>query len=151
MHARPFLLVFCGKQTVADALSLNTATEEPVKIDPTRHNKGLLSDVRPPLNQTNLQGNSDARGKNFKSFLTERGILDNPCKIVCQPFQAMETEAVTTKDPKDTIFKPILSRMEAQKAATDKSAKAILNQEKSAKDAKTLRLRAARIARDENP
>jgi hypothetical protein len=38
--------------------------------------------------------------------------------------------------------------MEAQKAATDKTAKAIMVQEKSVLDAKTQRLRAARIARD---
>ncbi len=49
---------------------------------------------------------------------------------------------------KDTLFKPALSRMEAQKAATDKTAKAILKQEKSVTDAKTQRLKAARIARD---
>ncbi|MBC8716758.1 MULTISPECIES: hypothetical protein [Brucella/Ochrobactrum group] len=51
---------------------------------------------------------------------------------------------------KDTLFKPALSRMEVQKAATDRSAKAILSQEKSLKDEKTLRLRAARFARDQN-
>ena len=50
---------------------------------------------------------------------------------------------------KDTLFKPTLSRMEVQKAATDRSAKAILSQEKSSTDEKTLRLRAARIARDQ--
>ncbi len=50
---------------------------------------------------------------------------------------------------KDTLFKPNLSRMEAKTAATDKTAKAILNQEKTAVDAKTERLRAARIARDQ--
>ncbi|MGW6778668.1 hypothetical protein ACWF50_11565 [Brucella pseudogrignonensis] len=50
---------------------------------------------------------------------------------------------------KDTLFKPNLSRMEAQKAATDKTAKAILSQEKTVKDAKTQRLKAARIARDQ--
>lgn len=49
---------------------------------------------------------------------------------------------------KETLFKP--TRMEVQKAATDKSAKAILSQEKNLKDEKTLRLRAARIARDQN-
>jgi len=51
---------------------------------------------------------------------------------------------------KDTLFKPTLSRTEVQKAATDRSAKAILSQEKSLKDEKVLRLRAARIARDQN-
>ncbi|KAB2671383.1 hypothetical protein F9K85_21995 [Brucella tritici] len=51
---------------------------------------------------------------------------------------------------KDTLFKPDLSRMEAKKAATDKTAKAILIQEKTVVDAKTERLRAARIARDQN-
>ena len=50
---------------------------------------------------------------------------------------------------KDTLFKPNLSRMEAKTAATDKTAKAILTQEKTAVDAKTVRLRAARIARDQ--
>lgn len=50
---------------------------------------------------------------------------------------------------KDTLFKPNLSRMEAKTAATDKTAKAILTQEKTAVDAKTERLRAARIARDQ--
>ncbi|WP_343312661.1 hypothetical protein AAIB41_07370 [Brucella sp. BE17] len=50
---------------------------------------------------------------------------------------------------KDTLFKPNLSRMEAKKAATDKTAKAILIQEKTAIDAKTERLKAARIARDQ--
>ncbi len=51
---------------------------------------------------------------------------------------------------KDTLFKPNLSRMEAKKATTDHTAKAILFQEKTAIDAKTERLRAARIARDKN-
>ena len=51
---------------------------------------------------------------------------------------------------KDTFFKPTLSRMEVQKAATDRSAKAILSHEQSLKNEKTLRLRAARIARDQN-
>lgn len=59
-------------------------------------------------------------------------------------------KAVITDHTKDSIFKPNLSRMEAQKAATDRSAKAILSAEKSAVDAKTLRLRAARLARDQN-
>lgn len=48
----------------------------------------------------------------------------------------------------NALFKPVLSRMEAQKAATDKTAKAIMDQKKSVLDAKTQRLRAARIARD---
>lgn len=39
--------------------------------------------------------------------------------------------------------------MEAQKAATDKTAKAILIQERNVIDAKTQRLKAARIARDQ--
>lgn len=51
---------------------------------------------------------------------------------------------------KDTLFKPNLSRMEAKTAATDKTAKAILIQEKTVVDAKTERLRAARIAHDQN-
>lgn len=40
--------------------------------------------------------------------------------------------------------------MEAQKAETDKIAKGIVTQEKSASDAKTQRLKAARTARDLN-
>jgi hypothetical protein len=57
---------------------------------------------------------------------------------------------MTKEHTKDTVFKPALSRMEVQKAATDRNAKAILHQEKTSKDEKTLRLRAARIARDQN-
>ncbi|WP_167377078.1 hypothetical protein [Brucella pituitosa] len=53
------------------------------------------------------------------------------------------------QQPKNTLFKPVLSRMEAQKAATDKTAKAILIQERNVIDAKTQRLKAARIARDQ--
>ncbi|WP_167377069.1 hypothetical protein [Brucella pituitosa] len=49
---------------------------------------------------------------------------------------------------KDTLFKPL--RMEAQKSATDKTAKAISSREKTVTDAKTLRLKTARIARDQN-
>lgn len=49
---------------------------------------------------------------------------------------------------KDTLFKPINTRPEMQKSRTDHTAKAILNEEKSAASAKTDRLRAARIARD---
>ncbi|GAA5628221.1 hypothetical protein Brsp05_03517 [Brucella sp. NBRC 12953] len=51
---------------------------------------------------------------------------------------------------KDTLFKPLLSRMEAQKSASDKTAKAISSREKTVTDAKTLRLKTARIARDQN-
>lgn len=50
---------------------------------------------------------------------------------------------------KDTLFKPLLSRMEAQKSASDKTAKAISSREKTVTDAKTLRLKTARIARDQ--
>lgn len=50
------------------------------------------------------------------------------------------------KFTKETLFKPSLSRGEIQKAVTDRTAKAILSQEKLAMDAKTERLRAARLA-----
>nr|WP_269214122.1 hypothetical protein [Brucella pseudogrignonensis] len=50
----------------------------------------------------------------------------------------------------NALFKPVLSRIKAQKAATDKTAKAIMVQEKSVLDAKTQRLRAARIAQSQN-
>lgn len=48
---------------------------------------------------------------------------------------------------RDTLFKKPLSRMEAKSAITDKTAKAILETEKAAVDAKTQRLRAARLER----
>ncbi|KXO74930.1 hypothetical protein [Brucella anthropi] len=48
----------------------------------------------------------------------------------------------------DTLFKKPLSRMEAKSAITDKTAKAILKHEKAAVDAKTERLKAARLERD---
>ncbi|MCX2697562.1 MULTISPECIES: hypothetical protein [Ochrobactrum] len=53
-----------------------------------------------------------------------------------------------TELTKDTLFKPMPSRLEAQKSRTDLAAQAILNEERSAIAAKTDRLRAARIARD---
>lgn len=53
-----------------------------------------------------------------------------------------------TELTKDTLFKPVATRMESQKSRTDMAAKTILNEEKSANAAKTERLRAARIARD---
>lgn len=46
---------------------------------------------------------------------------------------------------KDTLFKPNHSRMEAKNATTDKAAKAIMKTERDAVDAKTARLRAARL------
>lgn len=49
---------------------------------------------------------------------------------------------------KDTLFKIPQSRMEAKSAITDKTAKAILKIEKAAVDAKTERLRAARLERN---
>ncbi|APX69454.1 hypothetical protein IB024_09860 [Brucella sp. 6810] len=51
---------------------------------------------------------------------------------------------------KVTLFKPNLSRMEAKSAVTDKTAKAILDTERAAVEAKTERLRAARLASEEN-
>ncbi|WP_139976719.1 MULTISPECIES: hypothetical protein [Brucella/Ochrobactrum group] len=52
---------------------------------------------------------------------------------------------------KDTLFKKPLSRMEAKSAITDKTAKAILQTEKAAVDAKTERLRAARLEQNQTP
>lgn len=50
---------------------------------------------------------------------------------------------------KDTLFKSNPSRMETKNATTDKAAKAILQSERDAVDAKTARLRAARLSRDQ--
>jgi len=50
--------------------------------------------------------------------------------------------------PKDTPFKPLNLRPETLKSRTDRTAKAIVSEEKSAASAKTERLKAARIARD---
>ncbi|HWT61889.1 MAG TPA: hypothetical protein VN150_04800 [Ochrobactrum sp.] len=50
---------------------------------------------------------------------------------------------------KDTLFKSNPSRMEAKNATTDKAARAILQSERDAVDAKTARLRAARLSRDQ--
>lgn len=50
---------------------------------------------------------------------------------------------------KDTLFKSNPSRMETKNATTDKAAKAILQSERDAVDAKTARLRAARLNRDQ--
>lgn len=50
---------------------------------------------------------------------------------------------------KDTLFKRPLSRMEAKSAETDRTARAILSQEKAAVDAKTERLRIARLKREQ--
>ncbi|MBB4092363.1 hypothetical protein HGG72_19175 [Ochrobactrum pecoris] len=49
---------------------------------------------------------------------------------------------------KDTLFKKPLSRMEAKSAVTDQTARAILQHEKAVVDAKTERLKAARLERD---
>ncbi|NKC05056.1 hypothetical protein [Brucella haematophila] len=49
---------------------------------------------------------------------------------------------------KETLFKQPLTRMETKNATTDKTAKAILEKERAAIDAKTERLRAARLERD---
>ncbi|MBN9046626.1 MAG: hypothetical protein J0H18_13320 [Rhizobiales bacterium] len=49
---------------------------------------------------------------------------------------------------KDTLFKKPMSRMEAKSAETDRTAKAILSQEKAAVDAKTERLKIARLERN---
>ena len=51
---------------------------------------------------------------------------------------------------KDTLFKPNPSRMEAKTATTDKAAKAIMQSERDAVDAKTARLRAARLKREQS-
>ena len=49
---------------------------------------------------------------------------------------------------KETLFKQPLSRMETKNAVTDKTAKTILEREKAAVNAKTERLRAARLERE---
>lgn len=49
---------------------------------------------------------------------------------------------------KETLFKQPRTRMETKNAVTDKTAKAILEKERAAVDAKTERLRAARLERD---
>lgn len=49
---------------------------------------------------------------------------------------------------KETLFKQPLTRMETKNAVTDKTAKGILDNERAAVDAKTERLRAARLERD---
>lgn len=49
---------------------------------------------------------------------------------------------------KETLFKQPLSRMETKHAVTDKTAKTILEREKAAVNAKTERLRAARLERE---
>jgi len=51
---------------------------------------------------------------------------------------------------KDTLFKPNPSRMEAKTATTDKAAKAILQSERDGVDAKTARLRAARLKQEQS-
>ncbi len=48
---------------------------------------------------------------------------------------------------KETIFKQPRTRMETKNAVTDKTAKGILENERAAVDAKTARLRAARLER----
>ncbi|MBB5700702.1 hypothetical protein FHS76_000545 [Ochrobactrum daejeonense] len=49
---------------------------------------------------------------------------------------------------KETLFKHPLTRIETKSAITDKKAKVILENERSAVDAKTARLRSARLERD---
>ncbi|MBC2885680.1 hypothetical protein H7Q97_09695 [Ochrobactrum sp. CM-21-5] len=58
-----------------------------------------------------------------------------------------QKSAVPTKD---TLFKKPLSRMEAKNAVTDTAAKSIIQRERAAVDAKTERLRAARLAREQS-
>ncbi|MCR8490960.1 hypothetical protein ABDF71_22995 [Ochrobactrum sp. WV_118_8] len=60
-------------------------------------------------------------------------------------------EAKSTELTKDTLFKKPLSRTEAKNAITDNAAKAILETEKAAIDAKTERLRAARLEHNQPP
>jgi hypothetical protein len=60
----------------------------------------------------------------------------------------MESYTGTMEYPKDTLFKPLNLRPETLKSRTDRTAKAIVSEEKSAASAKTERLKAARIARD---
>jgi hypothetical protein len=85
----------------------------------------------------------------FQCSATEwRWLLEEP-RSLARHFLNWEITYMIKELNKDTLFKPNLSRMEAQKAATDKTAKAILSQEKTVKDAKTQRLKAARIARDQ--
>jgi len=59
-------------------------------------------------------------------------------------------EQKTVALTKDTLFKRPLTRMEARNATTDEAAKTILQREKAEADAKTQRLRAARLAREQN-
>ncbi|WP_226622554.1 hypothetical protein [Brucella anthropi] len=49
---------------------------------------------------------------------------------------------------KETLFKQPRTRMETKNAATDKTAKGILENERAAVDAKTARLRAARLEQE---
>nr|WP_318580348.1 hypothetical protein [Ochrobactrum sp. AN78] len=60
----------------------------------------------------------------------------------------MEGYAVRREYTKDTLFKPLTMRPEMLKSRTDRTAKAIVNEEKTAVSVKTDRLRAARVARD---
>ena len=60
----------------------------------------------------------------------------------------MESYAVTVEYPNETLFKPLIKHPATVKSRTDRTAKAIVDEEKSAASAKTERLRAARIARD---
>jgi len=85
----------------------------------------------------------------FQCSATEWRWLLEESRSLARHFLNWEITYMIKELNKDTLFKPNLSRMEAQKAATDKTAKAILSQEKSVKDAKTQRLKAARIARDQ--
>lgn len=57
-------------------------------------------------------------------------------------------EQKTAEPTRDTLFKPAPSRMEARNITTDKAARAIIDSEKTATDAKTRRLREARLERE---
>ena len=48
----------------------------------------------------------------------------------------------------NSVFKPTLSRMESKNDATTRAARGIVDTETAAMDAKTERLRAARLARE---
>ncbi|WP_029351344.1 hypothetical protein [Bosea sp. 117] len=50
--------------------------------------------------------------------------------------------------PRDDVFKPNLSRTESKAESVSRVAKTAIRQEIASRDAKTARLRAARLARD---
>jgi hypothetical protein len=53
------------------------------------------------------------------------------------------------RQPEPSLFKPKLSQSELKVDATTRAARAIIDEEANARDAKTERLRAARLARQE--